>query len=46
VGLGIAVPAAIYFYFFKNKATRLILRMEAVTISLVKGLRNVEVVTE
>jgi biopolymer transport protein ExbB len=46
VGLGISVPAAIYFYFFKNKAMRLILRMEAVTISLVKGLRNVEVVTE
>jgi len=44
VGLGISVPAAIYFYVFKNKASRLILLMEAMTISLIKGLRNVEVV--
>jgi biopolymer transport protein ExbB len=44
VGLGTSVPASIYFYVFKNRATRLILLMEAMTISLVKGLRNVEVV--
>jgi biopolymer transport protein ExbB len=46
VGLGTAVPATIFFYFFKNKAMRLILTMEALTLDLVKALRNVEVVEE
>ena len=46
VGLTIAVQATIFFYFFKNKATRLILQMEAMTLDLIKGLRNVEVVSE
>ena len=44
VGLGTAVPAGIYFFFFKNRATRIILHMEALTLDLIKTLRNVEVV--
>lgn len=44
IGLGTAVPATIFFYFFKNLATRLILNMEAKTLELIKSLRNVEVV--
>lgn len=46
VGLGTSVPAMIYFFYFKNKAVRIILHMEAMTMDLVKVLRNVEVVTE
>ena len=46
VGLATAVPATIFFYFFKNKATRMILSMEALTLDLIKSLRNVEVVEE
>lgn len=44
VGLGVAVPAGIFYFVFKNKATRLILDMEALTLDLTKALRNVEVV--
>jgi biopolymer transport protein ExbB len=46
IGLGTAVPATIFFYFFKNRATRIILQMEALTLDLIKALRNVEVVEE
>jgi biopolymer transport protein ExbB len=46
VGLATAVPATIFFYFFKNKATRIILSMEAMTLDLIKSLRNIEVVEE
>ena len=46
VGLGTAVPATIFFYFFKNKAMRIILGMEALTLDLIKSLRNVEVVED
>ena len=46
VGLGTAVPATIFFYFFKNKAMRIILGMEALTLDLIKSLRNIEVVEE
>jgi hypothetical protein len=46
VGLATAVPATIFFYFFKNRATRIILSMEALTLDLIKSLRNVEVVEE
>ena len=46
VGLGTAVPATIFFYFFKNRAMNCILRMEALTLDLIKSLRNVEVVSE
>jgi biopolymer transport protein ExbB len=44
VGLGTAVPAGIYFFYFKNRATRIILHQEALTLDLIKSLRNVEVV--
>jgi biopolymer transport protein ExbB len=45
-GLLIAMPALAAFYFFKNLATRIILGMEALTLDLIKSLRNVEVVSE
>lgn len=45
-GLTIAVPAVAAFYFFRNKANRIILRMEAITLDLIKDLRNVEVIEE
>jgi hypothetical protein len=38
------VIATIFYFFFKNKAMRLILNMEALTLDLTKTLRNVEVV--
>jgi biopolymer transport protein ExbB len=44
VGLTTAVPAAIFFYFFKSRAMRAILGMEALTLDVTKTLRNVEVV--
>jgi biopolymer transport protein ExbB len=46
VGLGTSVPAAIFFYYFKNRAMRIILGMEALTLDVTKSLRNVEVVEE
>ena len=46
VGLGTAVPATIFFFYFKNKATKIILGMEALTLDVIKTLRNVEVVEE
>jgi biopolymer transport protein ExbB len=45
-GLIAAVPAVGFFYFFRNKAAKIILGMEALTTDLVKSLRNVEVVSE
>lgn len=45
-GLVSAVPALAFYYYFRNKATRIILGMEALTTDLVKSLRNVEVVSE
>ena len=45
-GLAIAVPAVAFFYVFRNKANRIILRMEAITLELIKDLRNVEVIEE
>jgi biopolymer transport protein ExbB len=44
VGLATAVPATIFFFYFKNKATKIILGMEALTLDIIKSLRNVEVV--
>jgi biopolymer transport protein ExbB/TolQ len=46
VGLGTAVPATIYFYYFKGRASKIILGMEALTLDVTKTLRNVEVVEE
>mgnify|MGYP001259524924 CR=1 FL=1 len=45
-GLIAAVPAVGFYYFFRNKATQIILGMEALTTDLIKSLRNVEVVAE
>jgi biopolymer transport protein ExbB len=45
-GLIVAIPALAAFYYFKNLATRIILGMEALTLDLIKSLRNVEVVSE
>ena len=44
VGLGTAVPAGIYYFYFKMRCTRIILHQEALTLDLIKTLRNVEVV--
>jgi len=46
IGLGTAVPATIFFYFFKNRSMSIILRMEALTLDMIKALRNVEIVAE
>ena len=45
-GLTIAVPCVAFYYIFRNAANRIVLRMEAMTIELIKDLRNVEVVEE
>jgi biopolymer transport protein ExbB len=45
-GLLTAVPCVTIFYTFRNAATKIILRMEAMTMELIKDLRNVEVVQE
>lgn len=45
-GLTAAIPCVITFYFFRNRANRIVLRMQAITMELVKDLRNVEVVAE
>lgn len=45
-GLTIAVPCVAAFYAFKNTASTIILKMEAMTMELIKDLRNVEVVEE
>ena len=39
-----SIPSITVFYSLRNKANRLILRMTAVTMELLNGLRNVEVV--
>jgi biopolymer transport protein ExbB len=45
-GLTIAVPCVAFYYVFRNTANKIILRMEALTIELIKDLRNVEVVED
>jgi len=45
-GLCVAIPAVCTYYAFRNKANRIVLQMEAITMELVKDLRNVEVVAE
>ena len=42
-GLIISIPSVACFYILRNKANRLILRMTAVTMELLNGLRNVSV---
>ncbi|MDI6773991.1 MAG: MotA/TolQ/ExbB proton channel family protein [Verrucomicrobiota bacterium] len=46
VGLIISVPSVGGFFFFRNMANKIVLRMEALTMELIKDLRNVEVVQE
>lgn len=43
-GLFMAIPALAFFYFFRNKASTIILNMEMHTLEEIKILRNVEVV--
>lgn len=45
-GLSVAIPAVTVFYIFRNTASRIVLKMEAMTMELIKDLRNVEVVQE
>ena len=45
-GLIVSIPSITVYYSLRNKANRLIMRMTALTMELLKGLRNVEVVDE
>ncbi|MBR1870935.1 MAG: MotA/TolQ/ExbB proton channel family protein [Kiritimatiellae bacterium] len=45
-GLVVSIPALTFFYALRKNATRLILRMSALTMELIKDLRNVEVDAE
>lgn len=45
-GLSIAIPVVGFYYYFRNRATNIILRMEGMTLELIKNLRNVEFVEE
>jgi len=45
-GLIIAIPVIAMYHAFRNNTNTLVLRMQAMTLELVKDLRNVEVVSE
>lgn len=45
-GLVITIPVMSVFHILRNKANKIILRMQAHTMELIKDLRNVEVVSE
>jgi len=45
-GLCVAIPCVATYYAFRNNATRIVLRMEAITMELLKDLRNVQIVNE
>ncbi len=45
-GLAVAIPSITFYYSIRNNANRLILRMQAMTMELIKDLRNVEVVND
>lgn len=45
-GLVIAVPCVAAFYAFRNTASTIVLKMEAMTMELIKDLRNVEVIED
>ncbi len=45
-GLAVAIPSITFYYSIRNSANRLILRMQAMTMELIKDLRNVEVVSD
>ncbi|MGI6496423.1 MAG: MotA/TolQ/ExbB proton channel family protein [Kiritimatiellia bacterium] len=43
-GLCVAIPSVTAYYAIRNNANRIILRMQAITLELIKDLRNVEIV--
>jgi len=45
-GLVIAIPSVATYYTFRNTANRIVLRMEALTMEMIKDLRHVEVVED
>jgi biopolymer transport protein ExbB/TolQ len=45
-GHAIAVPCVAFYYIFRNTANRIVLRMEALTMEMIKDLRHVEVVED
>ena len=45
-GLSITIPTMSVYHILRNKANKIILRMQAHTMELIKDLRNVEVVSE
>ncbi|MDD2597742.1 MAG: MotA/TolQ/ExbB proton channel family protein [Kiritimatiellae bacterium] len=45
-GLAIAIPSITFYYAIRNNANRLVLRMQAMTMELIKDLRNVEIVSD
>jgi len=45
-GLTIAIPCVTVYYIFRNTANRIVLRMEALTMEMIKDLRHVEVVED
>ena len=45
-GLCVAIPAITSYTVFRNIANRITLRMQAITMDLIKDLRNIEVVAE
>lgn len=45
-GLMVAVPCVTTYYIFRNICNKIVLRMEALTMEMIKDLRNVEVVEE
>jgi biopolymer transport protein ExbB len=45
-GLTIAIPCVTVYYVFRNTANRIVLRMEALTMEMIKDLRHVEVVED
>ena len=45
-GLAVAIPSITFYYSIRNNANRLVLRMQAMTMELIKDLRNVEIVSD
>ncbi|MEX2607897.1 MAG: MotA/TolQ/ExbB proton channel family protein [Kiritimatiellia bacterium] len=45
-GLFVAIPALAFFYYFRNRASTIIITMEMHTLEEIKILRNVEVVSD
>jgi biopolymer transport protein ExbB len=45
-GLYITIPVMTGYYLLRNRANKIILRMQALTMDMIKDLRNVEIVTE